>query len=55
VRYLANERDHQLTFLTTPGVAATNWRAEQAIRSAAVNRKNWGGKNTLTAPWSNRR
>ncbi len=44
--HLANERDHLLTFLKTPGVAATNWRAEQAIRPAVVNRKNWGGNRT---------
>jgi transposase len=27
-------------------VQATNWRAEQAIRPAVVNRKNWGGNRT---------
>jgi transposase len=46
LKHLHNERDHLLTFLTTPGVAATNWRAEQAIRPAVVNRKNWGGNRT---------
>ena len=46
LKHLANERDHLLTFLSTPGVAATNWRAEQAIRPAVVNRKNWGGNRT---------
>ena len=46
LKHLANEREHLLTFLTTPGVAATNWRAEQAIRPAVVNRKNWGGNRT---------
>jgi len=46
LKHLANERDHLLTFLRTPGVAATNWRAEQAIRPAVVNRKNWGGNRT---------
>jgi transposase len=46
LRHLANEREHLLTFLKTPGVAATNWRAEQAIRPAVVNRKNWGGNRT---------
>jgi transposase len=44
--HLANEREHLLTFLTTPGVQATNWRAEQAIRPAVVNRKHWGGNRT---------
>ena len=46
LKHLQNERDHLLTFLTTPGVQATNWRAEQAIRPAVVNRKNWGGNRT---------
>jgi transposase len=44
--HLANEREHLLTFLDTPGVQATNWRAEQAIRPAVVNRKHWGGNRT---------
>lgn len=44
--HLANERDHLFTFLDTPGVQATNWRAEQAIRPAVVNRKHWGGNRT---------
>jgi transposase len=46
LKHLHNEREHLLTFLTTPGIAATNWRAEQAIRPAVVNRKNWGGNRT---------
>lgn len=46
VGHIRNERDHLLTFLTTPGVQATNWRAEQAIRPLVVNRKNWGGNLT---------
>jgi transposase len=29
-----------------PGVQATNWRAEQAIRPAVVCRKAWGGNRT---------
>lgn len=41
--HLANEREHLFTFLTEPGVQATNWRAEQALRPAIVNRKSWGG------------
>jgi transposase len=44
--HLANEREHLFTFLEIPGVQATNWRAEQAIRPAVVNRKNWGGNRT---------
>ncbi|MCA1678329.1 MAG: transposase [Actinobacteria bacterium] len=44
--HLANEREHLLTFLRAPAIAATNWRAEQAIRPAVVNRKSWGGNRT---------
>jgi transposase len=46
VKHLRNERDALFTFLVVPGVAATNWRAEQAIRPAVVNRKHWGGNRT---------
>lgn len=34
------------TFLHVRGIDATNWRAEQAIRPAVVNRKVWGGNRT---------
>ena len=44
--HLRTEREHMFTFLTEPGVQATNWRAEQALRPAIVNRKNWGGNRT---------
>lgn len=43
VGHVRRERDHLLTFLTRPGVQATNWRAEQAIRPMVCNRKQWGG------------
>ena len=46
--HLANEREHMFTFLTEPGVQATNWRAGQALRPAIVNRKSWGGKRHAT-------
>ena len=39
-------RDVIDTFLEQPGVQATNWRAEQAIRPAVLNRKHWGGNRT---------
>lgn len=48
VKHLTNERPALLTFLTVPGVDATNWRGEQAIRPAVVNRKTWGGNRTET-------
>lgn len=38
--------DQLFTFLKEPGLDATNWRAEQAIRPAVVNRKVWGGNRT---------
>ncbi len=46
VAHVARERDHLLTFLTRDGVAATNWRAEQALRGMICNRKHWGGNKT---------
>jgi transposase len=45
-RHLWKYRDHLFTFLTIPGLDATNWRAEQALRPAVVNRKVWGGNRT---------
>jgi transposase len=44
--HLGRERDALFTFLTRPGVQATNWRAEHAIRPAVVCRKQWGGNAT---------
>ena len=46
VKHLANEADALFTFLDNPDVDATNWRGEQAIRPAVVNRKVWGGNRT---------
>lgn len=50
-QHLWNHRDDLLTFLHTPGLDATNWRAEQAIRPAVVNRKVWGGNRTWRGAW----
>jgi transposase len=47
-RHLAKHREQVFTFLYHPGLEATNWRAEQAIRPAVVNRKVWGGNRTHT-------
>jgi len=44
--HLARERDALFTFLSCPGLEATNWRAEQAIRPMVVTRKVWGGNRT---------
>jgi len=46
LNHLAVERPHLFTFLRLPGVQATNWRAEQAIRPAVVTRKSWGGNRS---------
>ena len=46
VAHLYKEWEALFTFLTHPGTDATNWRAEQAIRPAVVNRKVWGGNRT---------
>lgn len=43
----ANQR-HLFTFLRVPGIDATNYRAEQALRGPIVNRKVWGGNRTET-------
>jgi transposase len=45
-KHLARHRNQLFTFLRHPGLDATNWRAEQAIRPAVVNRKVWGGSRT---------
>ena len=45
-KHLHKHRDQLFTFLRRPGIDATNWRAEQAIRPAVVNRKVWGGNRT---------
>jgi transposase len=45
-KHLKNHRDDLFTFLRVPGLDATNYRAEQAMRPAAVNRKVWGGNRT---------
>jgi transposase len=46
VKHLANEADALFSFLYDTDIDATNWRGEQAIRPAVVNRKVWGGNRT---------
>jgi transposase len=46
VKHLRHERHALFTFLTAEGVDATNYKGEQAIRPAVVNRKVWGGNRT---------
>jgi transposase len=43
LKHLRKERNALFTFLRQAGVEATNWRAENAIRPAVVNRKVCGG------------
>jgi transposase len=45
-KHLYKHRHPLLTFLYHPGLDATHWRGEQAIRPAVVNRKVWGGSRT---------
>jgi transposase len=45
-KHLARHSGQLFTFLRHPGIDATNYRAEQALRPAVVNRKVWGGNRT---------
>jgi transposase len=45
-QHLWNHRDELFTFLHQPGLDATNWRAELAIRFGVILRKVWGGSRT---------
>lgn len=45
--FLESHLDDVFEFLRQPGIDATNYRAEQAIRPAVVNRKVWGGNRTM--------
>jgi transposase len=44
--HLQRHMSQLFTFLRHKGIDATNFRAEQAIRPAVVNRKVWGGNRT---------
>ena len=44
--HLQRHMSQLFTFLRHPDIDATNYRAEQAIRPAVVNRKVWGGNRT---------
>ena len=46
IKHLRHEQDALFTFLRIPDIDATNWRGEQAVRPAVVNRKVWGGNRT---------
>jgi transposase len=45
-QHLWEHRGDLLTFLSEPGLDATNWRAELAIRFGVILRKVWGGSRT---------
>jgi transposase len=45
-QHLWNHKDDLLTFLKYPGVDATNWRGELAMRFGVILRKVWGGNRT---------
>jgi transposase len=45
-RHLWEHRQDLFTFLRQPGLDATNWRAELAIRFGVILRKVWGGSRT---------
>jgi transposase len=45
-QHLWNHRHELFTFLRQPGLDATNWRAELAIRFGVTLRKVWGGSRT---------
>jgi transposase len=45
-QHLWKHRADLLTFLYFPGLDATNWRAELAIRFGVILRKVWGGNRT---------
>jgi transposase len=46
LKHLRTERAALFTFLRQPGVDATNWRSEHAVRPAVTNRKVCGGNRT---------
>ena len=45
-QHLWAHRGDVFTFLRQPGLDATNWRAELAIRFGVILRKVWGGNRT---------
>jgi transposase len=45
-QHLWAHRAQWFTFLREPGLDATNWRAELAIRFGVILRKVWGGSRT---------
>jgi transposase len=46
-KHLRNHFEQWFAFVFDPRIEPTNWKAEQAIRRAMVNRKVWGGNRTV--------
>ncbi len=46
VKHLRRHFEQWFSFVFDPRIEPTNWKAEQAIRPAVVNRKVWGGNRT---------
>src|SRR5262249_41541093 len=46
VKHLRSHFEQWFAFVFDPRIEPTNWKAEQAIRPAVVNRKVWGGNRT---------
>ena len=44
--HLFGQQRHLFTYLRIPGIDATNYRAEQALKGPIVNRKVWGGNRS---------
>jgi transposase len=51
-QYLWAHRGDLFTFLHEPGMDATNWRAELAIRFGVIRRKVWGVSRTWVGAWA---
>jgi transposase len=50
--HIRNHAMHWFWFLIDPTIDATNYRSEQAMRPAVVNRKVWGGNRTWVGAWA---
>jgi len=51
-KFLHNNLHEAFAYLRRPGMAAANYRAEQPIWPAVVNRKVWGGNRTWRGAWA---
>ena len=51
-KFLKSHLGEVFAYLRHPGMAATDYRGEQSIRPAIVNRKVWGGNRTWRGAWA---